>query len=153
MALFVCRENGRKSTRPKRQTLVTRDQLMVRHSHTGSTIDAEHLSIDPLAILRGQEADNSGNVDGETDTGKRRPSCGILHRNCQPGLHYKSSSILSAYLVDLVIVQVGAVGNVFAADSVVHVSADSSWSNGVDGDLLVAEVDGHAPHKRLDGAL
>lgn len=39
--------------------------------HACSTVNAEDLAVDPLAILRGEEADNAGNVDGETDTVER----------------------------------------------------------------------------------
>jgi hypothetical protein len=43
-------------------------------------------------------------------------------------------------LVDLVICELFAVGDVFSADFVVHVGLDTTWSNAVDGDFLVAEV-------------
>lgn len=39
--------------------------------HAGGTVNAENLAVDPLAILRGEEADNTSNVDGETDTVER----------------------------------------------------------------------------------
>lgn len=35
----------------------------------------------------------------------------------------------------------------------VHVGLDATWGNGVDGDLLVAAVDGHAADEGLDGTL
>lgn len=44
----------------------TRDDL-----HASGTVDSENLAVDPLAILRGEEADNTGDVDGETDTVER----------------------------------------------------------------------------------
>lgn len=36
--------------------------------HAGSTVDAEDLAVDPLAVLGCEEADDAGDVDGETDT-------------------------------------------------------------------------------------
>ena len=84
------------------------------------TIDSDDLSVDPFTVLRREEANNTGNVDGETDTAERRPGSGVL--------------------VDLVVGEVGTVGNVLAADGVVHVGADTTGGNDVDSDLLVTEV-------------
>lgn len=39
--------------------------------HARGTVNAENLAVDPLAVLRGEEADDAGNVDGETDTVER----------------------------------------------------------------------------------
>nr|POE98246.1 hypothetical protein CFP56_64839 [Quercus suber] len=58
-----------------------------------------------------------------------------------------------AYLVHLVIAEVLAVGDVLAAHGVVHVGLDAAGGDGVDGDLLVTAVDGHAADEGLDRAL
>ena len=84
------------------------------------TIDSDDLSVDPFTVLGREEADDTGNVDGETDTAERRPGGSVL--------------------VDLVIVEVDTVGDVLAADGVVHVGADTTGGDDVDGDLLVTEV-------------
>lgn len=39
--------------------------------HAGGAINSKHLAVDPLAVLRSKEADNTGNVNGETDTMQR----------------------------------------------------------------------------------
>jgi len=44
------------------------------------------------------------------------------------------------YLINTLVVQLVAVGDVLPADGVVHVGLDAAGSDGVDGDLLVAEV-------------
>lgn len=36
-------------------------------SHTSSTINSKDLAVDPLAILRSEETDDTGNVNGEAD--------------------------------------------------------------------------------------
>jgi len=46
--------------------------------HAGGAIDADDLAVDPLAVLGSQEANDTGNVDGETDPVERRPASGIL---------------------------------------------------------------------------
>jgi len=84
------------------------------------TIDSDDLSVDPFTVLGREEADDTGNVDGKTDTAERRPGGGVL--------------------VDLVVGEGGTVGNVLAADGVVHVGADTTGGNDVDSDLLVTEV-------------
>ena len=101
--------------------------------HASSAIDTNDLAVDPLAVLRGQEGGDTGNINGHTDTVHGGPGGGVL--------------------VDLLVVQVGAVGDVLFADSVVHVGLDTTGGNGVDGDLLVSTVDGHASDKGLNGAL
>jgi hypothetical protein len=88
--------------------------------HAGSTVNADDLSVDPFTVLGREEADDTGNVDGETDTAEGRPGGGVL--------------------VDLVVGEVDTVGNVLAADGVVHVGADTAGGDDVDSDLLVTEV-------------
>lgn len=39
--------------------------------HARGAVNAENLAVDPLTILRGEEADDAGDVDGETDTVQR----------------------------------------------------------------------------------
>jgi len=46
--------------------------------HARSTVNAEDLAVDPLAVLRGKEADNTGNINGETNTVERRPGSSEL---------------------------------------------------------------------------
>lgn len=101
--------------------------------HAGSAIDADDLAVDPLAVLGSEEANNAGNVDGLADALHGRPGLGVL--------------------VDLVVGQLLATRDVLAADGVVHVSLNAAGGDAVDGDLLVAGVDGHAADEGLDGAL
>lgn len=88
--------------------------------HACSTVNADDLSVDPIAILRGEEADDAGNVNGLTDTVVRRPCASIL--------------------VDLVVAELITSGNVLAADSVVHVGLDATGGDTVDCNLLFASV-------------
>ena len=101
--------------------------------HASGAINADDLAIDPLAILTGQEGGDAGNINGHADAVGGRPGGGIL--------------------VDLLIGQVLAVGDVLLADLLVHVGLDAAGGDDVDGDLLVAAVDGHAADEGLDGAL
>jgi len=105
----------------------------VNSLHAGGTVNANDLAVDPLTILGGEEADNTGNVDGLTNTLHGRPGLGVL--------------------VNLVVGEVGTAGNVLAADGVVHVGLDTTGRNSVDSDALVTGVDGHAADKGLDGTL
>jgi hypothetical protein len=57
------------------------------------------------------------------------------------------------YLINTLVVEGGTVGDVLAADGVVHVGLDTTGSDGVHRNLLVTKVDSHAPDKGLDGAL
>jgi hypothetical protein len=45
-----------------------------------------------------------------------------------------------AYLVNTLVIELVAVGDVLPADSVVHVGLDTAGCDGIDGDLLVTEV-------------
>lgn len=118
--------------------------------HACGAINAENLSIDPLAILRSEERDNAGDIEGLTDTPQGRPGGGIL--------------------VNLLVGEGLAFGDVLAAHFVVHVGLDAAGSNTVDSDLLLASIwgsvsqwsrgvndglltDGHAASESLDGAL
>jgi hypothetical protein len=46
--------------------------------HASSAVDADHLAVDPLAILGREEADDTGDIDRETDAVERRPASGVL---------------------------------------------------------------------------
>lgn len=46
--------------------------------HASSTIDAEHLAVDPFTVLGGEEADNAGDVDGLADAVHWGPGSGVL---------------------------------------------------------------------------
>lgn len=88
--------------------------------HAGSAVNANDLSVDPVTVLRGEEADDAGNVEGLTDTVVGRPCAGVL--------------------VDLVVAELIASGNVFTADSVVHIGLDATGGNAVDSDLLLTSI-------------
>jgi hypothetical protein len=88
--------------------------------HARRAIDAKNLSVDPFAILRSKEADDTRNIDRKADPVQWRPASGIL--------------------IDTLVIQLGAVRNVLAADGVVHVRLDASGGNGVNSDLLVTEI-------------
>lgn len=47
----------------------------------------------------------------------------------------------AVYLINLLIGEVFATGNVFACHSLVHISLDGAWRDGVDGNLFRATVD------------
>lgn len=101
--------------------------------HASRAINAQHLSVDPLAVLRREETAHPRDINWLTDPVKRRPSSGVL--------------------VDLLVGEVLSVGDVLLADSVVHVGLDAARRDAVDGDALVAAVDSHAADEGLDGAL
>jgi hypothetical protein len=88
--------------------------------HAGSAVNADDLSVDPVTILRGKEADNAGNVDGLTDTVVGGPCAGVL--------------------IDLVVAELVTSGNVLTADSVVHVGLDATRGDTVDGNLLLTSI-------------
>lgn len=83
-------------------------------------VNANDLAVDPATVVGGQEADDTGNVDGETDTVEGRPGGGVL--------------------VDTLVVEFTTAGDVLAADGVVHVGLDTTGGDAVDSDLFVAEV-------------
>lgn len=59
--------------------------------HACSAVDAEDLAVDPLAVLRSEEADDTSNVDGETNTVQGRPASSELEEEksaCQSGLKF-----------------------------------------------------------------
>jgi hypothetical protein len=58
-----------------------------------------------------------------------------------------------AHLIDTLVVELITAGDVLLAHSMVHVGLDAAGSDSVDRDLLVTEVDGHAPDEGLDGTL
>lgn len=93
----------------------------------------DDLAVHPLAILRSEEGNNAGNIDGLADTVVGRPGSGVL--------------------INLVVGEVLAVGDVLLADSMVHVGLDTTWSNAVDSDLLVTSVNSHAAGEGLDSTL
>lgn len=88
--------------------------------HASSTVNANDLSIDPIAVLGSKEANNAGNVYWLTNTIVWRPSA------CK--------------LINLVVGELLASWDVLAADSVVHVGFDATRSNAVDSDLLFASI-------------
>lgn len=104
--------------------------------HTSSSINPDNLSVNPFAVLAGKEAYNTGNINWETDSVKRTPSCSVLKESVEeePGQECHS------YLVNLIISQVLAVRNVLSADLVVHIGLDSTWGNAVYSDLLVTHI-------------
>lgn len=112
--------------------------------HASGAVDAEHLAVDPLSILGRQEAHNAGDVDRQADAVQRRPRAGILEEERAVSFlgsdTTTSMSVSRAYLVHLVVRQVRAVGDVLPAHGVVHVRLDAAGGDGVDGDLLIAEV-------------
>lgn len=101
--------------------------------HASSAINTKDLAVDPFTILTGQESGDARNINWHTHSVHGRPCSRIL--------------------INLLIVQVLAVGDVLLAHGVVHVSLDTTGGDGVDGDFLVAAVDGHAAHESLDGTL
>lgn len=50
--------------------------------HASGAIDANDLAVDPLAVLGREEANDAGNVDGETDAVEGRPGGSVLDRLC-----------------------------------------------------------------------
>jgi hypothetical protein len=85
-----------------------------------TSVNADDLSVDPLAVLGGEEANNAGNVHGLSNTVVWGPCCGVN--------------------IDLVVAHLLTSGNVLLAHGVVHVSLDTTWSNAVDSDLLVTSI-------------
>ncbi len=112
----ILNSNATTPTRPPQQIVRSPHS----RSHTSTPIDTQNLTIDPLAVLRGQESDNTSNVLRLADTEMRRPGGGVG--------------------VDLLVAQVVAVRNVLLAHGVVHVRLDPARRDAVDRDLLVAAV-------------
>jgi len=88
--------------------------------HARCTIDANDLAVYPLTVLGSEEAHDAGNVQRLADAALRRPGSGVL--------------------VDLVVAQLIAIGNVLAAHGVVHVGLDATRSNAVDGNPLLTSI-------------
>ncbi len=107
-------------TRARNKRLKKKIKSNSSRLHAGSAVNTNDLSVDPIAILRGKEADDTGNVDGLADTVVGRPCAGVL--------------------VNLVVAKLITSGNVLAADSVVHVGLDATGGNAVDGNLLLTSV-------------
>jgi len=101
--------------------------------HACSAVNANDLSVDPLAILGREETNNAGNVDGLANTVVRRPGSSI-------NIYLVVAHLLSAW-------------NVLLAHSVVHVGLDATWGDAVDSDLLVPGINGEASSEGLDGTL
>lgn len=97
-------------------------------SHASRAVDAQYLPVDPLAVLRSQEAHHAGDVDGQTDTVQRRPTGSVL--------------------VDLLVVELVTIGDVLPADGMVHVCADAAGGDGIDRDFLIAEVCDNVPNSQ-----
>jgi len=47
-------------------------------SHARGAVNAQHLAVDPAAVVRCQEADDTSDVDRQTDTVARRPTSSVL---------------------------------------------------------------------------
>lgn len=75
--LLVC-PNEMTSETTKAKLCCLRTHAPKCNLHARSTVDSENLAVDPLAILGGKETDNTGDVDGETDTVERRPASSEL---------------------------------------------------------------------------
>jgi hypothetical protein len=90
--------------------------------HASSTVNANDLSVNPVTVLGGKEADDAGNVHWLANTVVRRPCA------CK--------------LVDLVVAELVASGNVLAAYGVVHVGLDTTGCYAVDSNLFLASVCG-----------
>jgi hypothetical protein len=88
--------------------------------HASGTVDADNLSVDPVTVLGSKEADDAGDVYWLTNTVVRGPCA------CE--------------LVNLVVGELVTIGNVLAADGVVHVGLDTTGCNAVDSDLLLAGI-------------
>lgn len=115
--------------------------------------NAENLAVDPVTVVRRQESNNTGDIDGLADTVVWGPR--------------------SSVLVDLVVGHLVTTRDVLLAHGVVHVGLDTARGNAVDGDLLLTSVcfraladqsrhwkggsdertNGHAAHKGLNGTL
>jgi len=61
--------------------VVYEDDVFIPFLHASSAVDAEDLAVDPLAVLGCEEADDTGDIDGETDAVERGP-CGGELRVC-----------------------------------------------------------------------
>ena len=90
------------------------------HLHTSRAVNPNDLAVDPLAILRSEESSHARDVDRHADAVCGRPGRGVL--------------------VDLLVGEVLAVGDVFLADLLVHVGLDAARRDRVHGDALVAGV-------------
>jgi hypothetical protein len=93
---------------------------MAGRLHASTAIDAKDLSIDPFSVLRRKEANGARNIERLADTVQGRPGTGIL--------------------IDLVVAELVAVGDVFAAHCVIHVGLDTARGHTIDGDLLLAGI-------------
>jgi hypothetical protein len=49
--------------------------------HAGSTVNANDLSIDPLPVLGGEEADDASDIDGLADTVHWGPGSSVLKQS------------------------------------------------------------------------
>jgi hypothetical protein len=85
-----------------------------------TAVDADDLSVNPLAVLGSEEANNAGNVNGLSNTVVWGPCRGVN--------------------VNLVVAHLLSSWNIFLAHGVVHVSLNATWGNTVDSDLLVTSI-------------
>lgn len=58
--------------------LSRRPMLQIVRLHHSVSINPEDLSVNPFTILRCQEADNTGNINRQTNTAERRPRGSVL---------------------------------------------------------------------------
>lgn len=88
--------------------------------HASSTVDAEDLSVHPIAVLRREEANDAGNIKGLADTVVGRPGAGVL--------------------IDLIVGEGLASRDVLTAHSLVHIGLDATRGDAVDSNLLLASI-------------
>ena len=77
------------------RTTTTRPIEIIKHrrqekpvyapSHASSAVNAKHLAVDPLTVLRREEADDARDVDGQTHAVEGRPASGVLRRSAEFG--------------------------------------------------------------------
>ena len=88
--------------------------------------------------MAGEETSNTSDINRQTDTSQRTPGSGVLGKelvNANPIRHSMYTNF-----VNLIVVQIGAIWNVFSAHLVVHVCLDPTRSDDVASDLLITEV-------------
>lgn len=98
-----------------------RAKYTIKHAlHTSSTVNANNLSVDPVTVLGGKEADDAGDIYWLANTVVGRPCAGVL--------------------IDLVVTELVTSGDVLAAHGVVHVSLDASRCYAVDSNFLLSGI-------------
>jgi hypothetical protein len=85
-----------------------------------TSVNANDLSVDPLAVLGGEEANDAGNVNGLANTVVWGPCRGVD--------------------INLIVAHLLSTWDVLFAYGVVHVGLDATWGDAVDSDLLVTGI-------------